>query len=66
MHKEDSSSHDERLETLRSEHRNLDQTIADLIKSGDFDDLNLQRLKKQKLHLKDQITQLESKLAMSA
>ena len=66
MSKEDSSSHDERLEALRSEHRDLDQTITSQIKSGDFDDLNLQRLKKRKLHLKDLITQLESKIAVSA
>ena len=66
MSKDDSSSYDERLEALRSEHRDLDQTITNLIKSGDFDDLNLQRLKKRKLHLKDLITQLESKIAVSA
>lgn len=66
MSRNDSASQEDRLETLRSEHRDLDQTIDNLIKSGDFDDLNLQRLKKRKLHLKDQIAQLEHQLAVSA
>jgi hypothetical protein len=51
-----------RLEELRSEHRDLDDVIARLSEAAPFNQLQLQRLKKRKLALKDQITQLESKL----
>ncbi|GIK98777.1 MAG: hypothetical protein BroJett029_29860 [Alphaproteobacteria bacterium] len=52
----------QRLEELRSEHRDLDDVIRRLADGGPFDQLQLQRLKKRKLLLKDQITRLESKL----
>ncbi|SJZ40257.1 hypothetical protein SAMN02745126_00893 [Enhydrobacter aerosaccus] len=51
-----------KLETLRSEHRDLDEVIDRLIEKAPFDQLQLQRLKKRKLGLKDQITRLESQL----
>jgi hypothetical protein len=51
-----------RLEELRSEHRDLDDVIARLQETAPFNQLQLQRLKKRKLMLKDQIIQLESKL----
>ncbi len=51
-----------RLETLRSEHRDLDEVIDRLIEKAPFDQLQLQRLKKRKLGLKDQILRLESRL----
>jgi hypothetical protein len=51
-----------KLETLRSEHRDLDDVIARLIEKAPFDQLQLQRLKKRKLGLKDQIIKLESQL----
>ena len=51
-----------RLEALRSEHRDLDDVIARLSQQGPFDQLQLQRLKKRKLALKDQIARLESGL----
>jgi hypothetical protein len=51
-----------KLEELRSEHRDLDDVIARLQEAAPFNQLQLQRLKKRKLLLKDQITQLESKL----
>ena len=50
------------LEELRSEHRDLDDVIARLAEAAPFSQLQLQRLKKRKLLLKDQITRLESKL----
>ena len=50
------------LEELRSEHRDLDEVIARLSDHAPFDQLTLQRLKKRKLLIKDQIAQLESKL----
>jgi hypothetical protein len=51
-----------RLEELRSEHRDLDEVIARLSDHVPFDQLTLQRLKKRKLLIKDQVAQLESKL----
>ena len=50
------------LEELRSEHRDLDEVIARLSDHAPFDQLTLQRLKKRKLLIKDQVAQLESKL----
>ena len=52
-----------KLNELRTEHRDLDQAIAALsAASGGAEALSLQRLKKRKLQLKDQIARLESKL----
>jgi hypothetical protein len=50
-----------RLHELRSEHRDLDTVITRLNESG-ADALQLQRLKKRKLKLKDEIAWLESRL----
>ncbi len=50
-----------RLNELRSEHRDLDTVIARLAASA-ADQLQLQRLKKRKLKLKDEISWLESRL----
>ena len=51
-----------KLQALKSEHRDLDEVIDRLIEKAPFDQLQLQRLKKRKLGLKDQITKLESRL----
>ena len=51
-----------RLEALKQEHRDLDDVIARITGDGSFDQLQVQRLKKRKLILKDQITKLESEL----
>lgn len=51
-----------RLEDLRSEHRDLDDVIARLTEQAAYNQLQLQRLKKRKLMLKDQIAKLKSKL----
>jgi hypothetical protein len=51
-----------RLETLKQEHRDLDDVIARITEDGGFDQLQVQRLKKRKLVLKDQIIKLESEL----
>ena len=50
------------LEVFRREHRDLDDAIAALSEKGTADPLTLQRLKKQKLHLKDKIAQIEDRL----
>ena len=52
----------QKLARLYSEHRDLDDVIAQITSSGPFDQLQIQRLKKRKLMLKDQILQLESEL----
>ncbi len=51
-----------RLHELRSEHRDLDTVIARLAEQSAIDQLQLQRLKKRKLMLKDEIAWLESRL----
>jgi hypothetical protein len=51
-----------KLEELRTEHRDLDDVIQRLAETSPFNQLQIQRLKKRKLALKDQITKLESKL----
>jgi len=50
------------LHLLRSEHRDLDTVITRLIDQFPIDQLQIQRLKKRKLLLRDQITRLESRL----
>lgn len=51
-----------KLYELREEHRDLDDVIARLSDSARLDQLQLRRLKKRKLHLKDAISRLESRL----
>ena len=43
------------LETLKAEHRRLDLEISALAAAADADQLEIARLKKRKLRLKDQI-----------
>jgi hypothetical protein len=50
------------LERLRQEHRDLDAAIAALGAVNGSDILQLQRLKKRKLHLEDRISHLEDEL----
>ena len=52
----------QRLEELRLEHRDLDDAIALMIEAPYVDQLQLTRLKKRKLSLKDAIARLESRL----
>jgi len=51
-----------KLAALKTEHRDLDDVIARITELAPFDQLQLQRLKKRKLMLKDQISKLESEL----
>ena len=51
-----------RLEALRIEHRDLDDVIARLSLDLYVNELQLKRLKKRKLMLKDQITKLEDSM----
>jgi len=50
------------LATLRQDHRDLDDSITALLESGRNNNLQIQRLKKKKLCLKDRIIALEDKL----
>lgn len=50
------------LAELKTEHRDLDDVIARLTEHAPFDQLQLIRLKKRKLMLKDEIIRIESKL----
>ena len=50
------------LARLRQEHRDLDAAITALATSGVADSLQIQRLKKRKLILKDSISRLEDQL----
>ena len=52
----------EKLSSLREEHRDLDDAITALTRAGTFDRLQLQRLKKKKLRVKDQIGKLKDDL----
>jgi hypothetical protein len=52
----------EKLRALRIEHRDLDEVIERLTMDIHTNELQLKRLKKRKLMLKDQITRMESQL----
>jgi hypothetical protein len=58
----DTESLKAKLVVLKSEHRDLDEVIARLSERAPFDQLQMQRLKKRKLLLKDQISKIESEL----
>lgn len=59
---EDADALRKKLTELQSEHRDLDDVIARLADGGPFDQLQMQRLKKRKLLLKDEITSIENEL----
>lgn len=51
-----------KLAELRMEHRDLDIAIGELEKNPSADQIQVRRLKKRKLLLKDMIARLESQL----
>lgn len=51
-----------RIAALKTEHRDLDEAIARIGSQAPFNPVDLQRLKKRKLALKDLIAKLESQL----
>ncbi|HAF42461.1 MAG TPA: DUF465 domain-containing protein [Sphingobium sp.] len=51
-----------RLELLRVEHRDLDGAIMALVDAGGGDQMQIARLKKRKLRLRDEIALLEDQL----
>jgi hypothetical protein len=62
MKQEDESELRAQLAQLRQEHRDLDAAIEALHNSPGSDLLQVQRLKKRKLHLRDRIIQIEDQL----
>ena len=50
------------IEKLRQEHRDLDAAISALQSVGTVDQLQLQRLKKRKLVLRDKVSYLEDQM----
>jgi hypothetical protein len=50
------------IELLKTEHRRLDEEIAALLDSGSADQIEIARLKKRKLMLKDEIQQLADRI----
>ncbi len=59
---DDTETLQQQLGELQLAHRDLDDVIDHLIETRPFDQLQIQRLKKRKLGLKDQISKLESRL----
>ncbi|MTI09424.1 MULTISPECIES: YdcH family protein [Curvivirga] len=51
-----------RVEELRTEHRDLDDVIDRISEAIPFDQLQVQRLKKRKLAIKDELINLENQL----
>lgn len=62
MKSDDISETTQLLAELREEHRDLDLAIKRMIEDPWQDQLQIRRLKKRKLKLKDWIARLESKL----
>ncbi len=62
MQAEDIEQIKRRIIELGIEHRDLDEVIARLISDANPDELQLRRLKKRKLWLKDEITRLQMQI----
>jgi hypothetical protein len=62
MEKEDERELQVQLARLQQEHRDLDAAIAALQETRGADILQVQRLKKRKLYLKDRISFIEDQL----
>lgn len=59
---EDIAAFEAEIERLREEHRDLDAAIAALQAAATVDQLQVQRLKKRKLALRDRISKLEDQI----
>lgn len=62
IHTADVEGLKQKIHQLHIEHRDLDDVISRLSHSPAQDQIQLQRLKKRKLYLKDQIAMLERQL----
>ncbi|MBL4837031.1 MAG: DUF465 domain-containing protein [Kordiimonadaceae bacterium] len=52
----------EKISVFSQEHRDLDDAIELILRAGTFDALQVQRMKKRKLMLKDEVEKLQSLL----
>jgi hypothetical protein len=52
----------QQLAALKAEHRRLDEQIATLIAGGAADQMEIARLKKRKLRLKDEIERMRDRI----
>lgn len=52
----------QRIVALKLEHRDLDAAIARLEQDADHDELQVRRMKRRKLLLKDQVARLERQM----
>jgi uncharacterized protein YdcH (DUF465 family) len=52
-----------RLEHLQKDHAELDKRIDGMESTGVFEDATMEVLKKQRLHLKDEIVKIQLKIA---
>ncbi len=52
----------QKIELLKQEHREIDGEISSMNRALSSDQLQIQRLKKRKLALKDEITRLENSI----
>ena len=59
---DDTEALKKKLSALRAEHRRLDEEIAELMEFGPYNQLQIQRLKRRKLALKDEIILIENQL----
>ncbi len=62
MHENEMVNLKQWLELLRLEHRDIDGSIDHMYQEPSYNQLLLCRMKKRKLAIKDQISQLESRL----
>ncbi|MGH8641447.1 MAG: YdcH family protein [Burkholderiales bacterium] len=62
IHTADVEALKQKINQLHMEHRDLDDVISRLSQNASQDQIQLQRLKKRKLFLKDQISVLERQL----
>ena len=62
IHTADVQGLKQKINQLQTEHRDLDDVINRLSQSAAQDQIQLQRLKKRKLFIKDQIAMLERQL----
>ncbi|MHA1544202.1 MAG: YdcH family protein [Alphaproteobacteria bacterium] len=52
----------QKLIALKEEHRDLDDALTALDRAGTFDQVQMQRLKKKKLRIRDKIQKIENDL----
>ena len=62
MHSEERRELEAELERLKQEHRDLDSAIEALLAVAGYDRLQVQRLKKRKLQLRDKISRIDDQL----